>query len=91
MSTAEAMVAATSGTWDKFDACNMIVEKIGDLVDDAEVDTELHLGMTDELFGVETKMHMFDPKAAWRERLVEAKAHIDAACLICQEVLAEVP
>lgn len=83
MRSANAIVFAIRGGWDVFDTTRGVVDHIENLLeaDRAETDTPLIEWHGD---------HYFDPDQELREKLARAKALMDEAELLCQEVLESV-
>lgn len=97
MGISEATAASISGVWDIFDRAVGVTTWIERMMSEIlqEEPCELHTetnAMIAGLFGAEPQagMHLFDPNRARLEDLERARQMINDACLICQNVLAEI-
>ena len=83
MRSANAVAFAISGGWDVFDKSRGVVEHIEDIL-------EAERAENDDPIIEWHEDHYFDPDQELREKLVRAKALMDEAEVLCQEVLESV-
>jgi hypothetical protein len=80
MRSANAIVFAISGGWDVFDKSRNVVEHIENLLEVERAESNIPLiEWHDD--------HYFDPDQELRDKLARAKALMDEAEVLCQEVL----